>query len=69
MDTKLAKKVVSPKEAASIYGFSEGTLANMRNHLEGPLFYKRGRKVIYFIADFEKWLKENPVRTKDCIEF
>jgi hypothetical protein len=69
MDIKLTRKAISPKEAALSYGFSEGTLANMRNRREGPLFYKRGRKVVYFISDFERWLKESPVLTKDAIEY
>jgi len=68
MNSKLTRKVISSREAAMLYGFSEGTLANLRCGRKGPKFYKRGRKVLYLITDFEQWLTECPIETMDSIE-
>ena len=52
---------------SELYDIPLGTLANMRSKREGPRFYKRGRRVIYFLEDVEKWIRKNPVLTKDSI--
>lgn len=58
---KQEKVMVTPTEAAEIYGLSKGSLANMRFFGEGPKFYKIGkRKVLYKISDLEEWLYQNP---------
>jgi len=63
-----AKKAMTPKQAAQIYGVSEAALANMRYQKTGPKYFKVGkRKVIYFIDDFEAWLRKRPVLTIDSI--
>ena len=67
--SKLCKKVaVTPKEAAQMYGLSEGTLANLRCRRLGAKFYRAGnKKILYFVSDLEDWLKRNPVLTKDSL--
>ena len=62
---QLRKKALSPFEASQVYGFSEGTLANLRCRKQGPRFYKVGRKVLYLVSDFEAWVCQNPVLTAD----
>jgi len=65
---KIARKAITPRQASQAYGLSEGTLANMRHQKTGPKYYKIGkRKVIYFIDDFESWLRKNPVLTIDSL--
>ena len=69
MKTKLEKKAITPKEAAAIFGISEGWLANIRSAGRGCKFYKIGdRKVLYLVSDFEEWIKRNPVLTVDSLE-
>jgi hypothetical protein len=64
----ISRKAVTAKEAALMYGFKEGTLANMRSQKVGPKFYKVGRKkVLYFTEDLDIWARANPVLTKDCL--
>ena len=63
---KVEKRALTPREAAEMYGFSEGTLANYRYRGLGPKYYRvppGGRKVIYFVSDFEAWLRKHPVLT------
>jgi len=63
---KVEKRALTPREAAEMYGLSEGTLANYRSRRVGPIFYRTppgGRKVIYFVSDLEEWLRKNPVLT------
>ena len=65
---RIVRKAITPRQAAQAYGISEGTLANMRHQKTGPKYYKIGkRKVIYFIEDFESWLRKNPVLTIDSL--
>jgi hypothetical protein len=70
MDMKIVtieKQFVTANEAALLGGFAPGTLANMRHQKKGCQYYKRGSKVLYDRAEFEAWLKENPVKTIDSI--
>jgi len=62
------KKALTPDEVSEMYGFSKGTLANLRNKREGAKFYKVGRKVLYRVEDLENWLFQNPVQTVDSLE-
>lgn len=59
------KKTISPKTASEMFGFSVGALANLRCKRQGPKYYRVGRKVLYFLEDFESWVFSNPVLTKD----
>lgn len=61
------KKAISPQEAAQIYSISIGHLANLRFKKQGCPYYRVGRKVLYLVADFEDWIKRNPVLTKDSL--
>ena len=60
-DLNLQRKALSPNEVATFYGIPEGSLANMRCQGVGPVYYKMGRRVRYFINDLEAWIKANPV--------
>lgn len=68
VDEETSRTALTPKGFASRYGFSEGTLGNMRCQKEGPRFYKVGKKILYFVADIEVWIKKNAVLTKDDCE-
>ena len=57
------QKSLTPRQAAEIYGIAEGTLANYRSQNKGPRYYKSGRKVIYFVDEFESWLRRQPILT------
>ncbi|OGP85316.1 MAG: hypothetical protein A2V87_08570 [Deltaproteobacteria bacterium RBG_16_58_17] len=61
------KKTITPREFAEIYGFAEGTLANLRYHKRGPRYFQVGRKVLYFVEDVERWIRRCPVLTIDSI--
>ncbi len=61
------KRFVTPREAATIYGFAEGTLANLRSSKRGCRYYKAGRKILYDLHDFEDWITSHPVLTIDSI--
>lgn len=68
---QIDKRSITPREASQMYGFSEGTLANYRYRREGPKYYRTppgGRKIIYFISDFEEWLRKHPVLTSDSFK-
>lgn len=69
MKNGVDKKFITPKEAAALYKFSEGTLSNLRYRKEGPKYYiiAGKRKILYLVSDFEDWLMRNPVLTKDSI--
>ena len=68
MSMRIEKKAGTPSEMSRMYGVPEGSLANMRYRKAGPKFYKVGRRVLYFFEDFEAWLKQNPVLTKDSLD-
>jgi hypothetical protein len=61
------RRYITPKQAASIYGFSAGDLANLRVKKKGPPFYIRGRKILYRVTDFEAWVTECPVKTTESV--
>ena len=59
---------ISRKQAAELCGLAVGTLANISSRREGPLYYKRGRAVLYDYQKFVEWVQENPVLTKDSLD-
>jgi hypothetical protein len=61
------KMAGTPYEMARLYGIPAGTLANWRYLKKGPKFFKVGKTVLYFMVDFENWLRRNPVLTKDSL--
>jgi hypothetical protein len=63
----IPKTFLTAPEAAMLYGFSPGTLANFRSRKEGPKYFKAKGKVLYKISDFELWITSNPMLTKDSI--
>ena len=64
---KEARKSITPEVASQIYGVNVGTLANLRSQRRGPKYYKVGRRVVYKVEDFEKWLTSEPVLTHEDI--
>ena len=61
----LEKKFGNTEEVARAFGFSKGTLANMRSKKLGPKYFKVNRKILYRFADVEKWIQTYPVLTRD----
>jgi len=61
-------KSVTPQQASVIFGIPAGTLANLRSQGRGAKYFKRGKRVIYFVSDLEAWLKEEPVYTIDSVK-
>lgn len=58
---------ITAEKAAERYGTNKGTLANLRTAKKGPPYLKVGRKVLYRVDEFEKWLFQNPIQTIDSI--
>lgn len=67
-DKKINRRFISPEEASAISGYTVGTLADSRCKKRGCPYYKRGRKVFYDREEFENWLTENRVLTKDAVK-
>jgi len=67
MNRKIERKSGTPYEMAQAYGLAEGSLANMRYKKVGPKYFKIGRRVLYFFDDFEQWLRQNPIVTRDSV--
>lgn len=59
---------ISPEQAEQRYDVNKGTLANLRNQKKGPPYLKVGRKVLYRVDEFEKWLFSAPVKTMENVE-
>jgi hypothetical protein len=60
-------RTITPEQASAMYGLCKGTLANLRSQKKGCAYFTIGRKVLYRVDDFEKWLFQNPVETVDSI--
>jgi hypothetical protein len=60
-----AARYLTPREVAASYGFSEGTLANMRSRRVGPPFIKMKKKVLYRVDHLENWLNQHRVVTQE----
>jgi len=58
-------RYLTPREVAQSYGFSEGTLANMRSRRIGPPFVKMKKKVLYPVEQLEDWLNLHRVITQE----
>lgn len=43
-------------QAAAFLGLKAQTLRNMRHYGKGPAYFKLGRRVIYRVADLEKYM-------------
>lgn len=57
-------RYLTPREVSQSYGFSEGTLANMRSRRVGPPFVKMKKKVLYPVELLETWLEQHRVKTE-----
>jgi hypothetical protein len=68
MQQKITKITVTPKEVETLFGIPRGSLANMRWAKKGPRFYKQGRKIFYFLSEFEAWIRSNPCQTIDSMK-
>ena len=64
----MQKRTLTTDGVSEIYQISKGTLANLRWQRRGPRFYKVGKRVLYFIEDIERWIKAEPVLTRDSLE-
>ncbi len=59
-----APKFLGRREVAKMYGLSPKWLANLASEGKGPKYRKLGKKVLYRVEDFEKWVKENSIEIK-----
>lgn len=64
MQQNKAPRYLTPREVSLSYGFSEGTLANMRSRRVGPPFVKMKKKVLYPVDQLETWLDQHRVITQ-----
>lgn len=48
---------LKPSEVAAEFPFSEVHLSQLRHHGTGPVFFRRGRTVLYRRSDVENWLE------------
>jgi excisionase family DNA binding protein len=51
-------RLLNVQEAARLLGLSASTLNKLRVTGNGPRFMKLGRRVLYDVADLEKWAAE-----------
>lgn len=59
-------ETLTAKQVAQILHTSEGGLAQMRYRGIGPKFVKAGsRKIVYLLADVQKYLADNTVQRTD----
>ena len=66
---KAEKQMLSPEDVSVRYSISKGTLANWRSRLQGPRFYKVGkRKVLYRSDDIKNYFESSPVQTLDSVQ-
>lgn len=62
-----ARNLIGTKEAAAYVGLAEITLRQLRidgrrqNRVTPPPFYRIGRKILYSVADLDKWLAAHRV--------
>ncbi len=64
----LHKITMTPQELECVYGTNQGTLANLRSKKQGPPYILLGRKVLYRVDLFEKWLFAGAVKTIESME-
>ena len=57
MNQKLIRKAMTAWGLKEIYDLNPRRMAKLRSLKRGPIYYKRGRKVYYFIEDVENSLQ------------
>jgi predicted DNA-binding transcriptional regulator AlpA len=58
-----SSRAVDVREAAAYLDLSKSHLDKLRLAKTGPRFSKLGRRVVYRIADLDRWLAANQVET------
>lgn len=67
-DLKNVKKIAAPPKIISqMFGIPVGVLANWRFIGVGPRFYKRKRRITYFVDDVISFIKQYPVLTSESL--
>ncbi|MBI5018479.1 MAG: helix-turn-helix domain-containing protein [Deltaproteobacteria bacterium] len=51
-----------PKACSALFSTPESTLANLRWQRRGPPYIKRGSRILYPRADFERWLESQRIQ-------
>jgi len=65
---KIEKRAITPADVEIAYGIPKGSLANMRWRRVGPRYFKVGkRKVLYLVADINRWITKSPIKTIDSM--
>jgi excisionase family DNA binding protein len=65
---EFSKITLTVDEAVERFGIPKGTLNNLRSARKGPRYYKVGKRILYRVDDFQKWIFSNPVLTTDHIK-
>lgn len=52
------RRYLNTEEAAAYIGISASTLSRMRVSGEGPCYSKAGRRVLYDVAQLDKWMEK-----------
>lgn len=63
-----AKNILSFEEACAFLNFSKSYLYKLTSTCAIPHFKPSGKMVYFEREELEKWLRQNPVKTKDQIE-
>jgi len=61
------KKFLTPEDIATDYRLSVGHLANLRCKRLGCRFYRVGRKILYDADDWDRWIRSQPVLTRESL--
>lgn len=61
------KPFLTTKEAAEYLGYAVNTLKQSRRsgtlaNVKAPVYYKRGRRVVYSVTDLNVWMSQFPKR-------
>lgn len=52
------RRYLDTRQAAAYLGLSPSTLTRMRAEREGPRYVKAGHRVLYDLADLNRWMEE-----------
>ena len=63
-----AKNILSFEEACAFLNFSKSYLYKLTSTCAIPHFKPSGKMVYFEREELEKWLRQNPVKTKDQME-
>lgn len=63
-----AKNILSFEEACAFLNFSKSYLYKLTSTCAIPHYKPSGKMVYFEREELEKWLRQNPVKTKDQIE-